>query len=33
MKLNIPFEKFASSFQNILLASANENLLSSKLAI
>lgn len=33
MKLNIPFEKFSSSFQNILLASANDNLLSSKLII
>ena len=33
MKLNIPIEKFEASFQNILLASANDNLLSSGLAI
>lgn len=33
MKLNIPYEKFMESFQNILLASANENLLSSELKI
>ena len=26
MKLNIPFEKFTSSFQNIFLSSANENM-------
>lgn len=26
MKLNLPFEKFVSSFQNILLTSANENM-------
>ena len=26
MKLNIPYEKFSSSFQNILLSSANENM-------